>query len=89
MKEKCSLLINSITPESLKEEIKNALHYQSPEAKTNECKPHDLILAKALEQDREFRQSKRKRTSEDVPLWNLYDMTNIKTKAMHENLTLV
>ncbi|KAG2840782.1 hypothetical protein PC111_g3331 [Phytophthora cactorum] len=66
-KEKYSLLINSITPESMKEEIKNALRYQSPEAETNECKLHDLILAKALEQDREFRRSKRKRTSEDLP----------------------
>ncbi|KAG4048680.1 hypothetical protein PC123_g16013 [Phytophthora cactorum] len=68
MKEKCSLLINSITLESLKEEIKNALRYQSPEAKTNECKLHDLILAKALKQDRQFRRSKWKRTSEVVPL---------------------
>ncbi|ETI57422.1 hypothetical protein L914_00244 [Phytophthora nicotianae] len=65
-KEKCCLLINSITPEALKEEVKNALCYESPDAKSDKRKLHDLILAKALEQDREFRQSKRKRILHDV-----------------------
>ncbi|ETP29424.1 hypothetical protein F442_21422, partial [Phytophthora nicotianae P10297] len=71
LKEKCSLLINSITPEALKEEVKNALRYQSPGAKSDEYQLHNLILEKAFEQDREFRRSKRKRGSDDVQLQRL------------------
>ncbi|OWZ01511.1 hypothetical protein PHMEG_00027079, partial [Phytophthora megakarya] len=65
-KEKCSLLINSIAPDVLQEEVKNALRYQAPGAKNDERKLHDLILLKALEHDRDFCRSKRKRTSVDV-----------------------
>ncbi|ETI56395.1 hypothetical protein L917_00928 [Phytophthora nicotianae] len=80
MKEKCSLLVNSSSPEALKEEIKNTLRYQSPEAKTNECKLHDLILAKALDQDREFRRFKRQQTSDDTHIVN---QTNHKKQKRH------
>ncbi|KAE8982508.1 hypothetical protein PF011_g21584 [Phytophthora fragariae] len=53
-------------PEGLKEEVKNALRYQSPGAKTDEYKLHDVILAKTHEQVRDFRRSKKKRVSDDV-----------------------
>ncbi|KAG6576398.1 uncharacterized protein IUM83_09044 [Phytophthora cinnamomi] len=58
-KEKCKLLIESLSPYELKPDVKNAIRFQAPAALTDECKLYDLILAKALEQDRDFLRRKR------------------------------
>ncbi|OWZ13400.1 hypothetical protein PHMEG_00013278 [Phytophthora megakarya] len=63
-KEKCKLLIESLSPNELKSEVKNAIRFQAPAALKDECKLHDLILAKALEQDRDCLRRKRARYDE-------------------------
>ncbi|POM62715.1 hypothetical protein PHPALM_28094 [Phytophthora palmivora] len=45
-KEKCTLLISSVAPEVLKEDVKNSLRFQAPDAKRDEGKLHDLILTR-------------------------------------------
>lgn len=63
-KEKCKLLIESLSPNELKMDVKNAIRFQASNARSDECKLHDLILEKALEQDRDFRRRKRTRYEE-------------------------
>jgi hypothetical protein len=63
-KEKCKLLIESLSPGELKLEVKNAIRFQVPAARSDECKLHNLVLEKALEQDRDFRRRKRARYDE-------------------------
>ncbi|KAE9127484.1 hypothetical protein PF010_g4874 [Phytophthora fragariae] len=62
-KEKCKLLIESLSPGELKSEVKNAIRLV-PDARSDECKLHNLVLDKALKQDRDFRRRKRSRYDE-------------------------
>ncbi|OWZ00649.1 hypothetical protein PHMEG_00028115 [Phytophthora megakarya] len=64
LKEKCKLLIESLAPNELKTDVKNAIRFQIPVARSDEKKLHDLILEKTLEQDRDFRRRKRSRYDE-------------------------
>ncbi|OWZ07580.1 hypothetical protein PHMEG_00020007 [Phytophthora megakarya] len=66
VKEKCKLLVVSLEPKSLREDVERVIRFQKPAAKDNKRELHDLILEKALEQDRHFQQRKRvKRQHED------------------------
>ncbi|OWY99040.1 hypothetical protein PHMEG_00030034 [Phytophthora megakarya] len=65
-KEKCKLLVESLAPAELKQDVKNALRFRAPAARHDEIKLYDLILEKALEQDRDFRRRKRVRYNEPV-----------------------
>ncbi|KAG3006159.1 hypothetical protein PC121_g13291 [Phytophthora cactorum] len=58
-KEKCKLLIESLTPEELQTDAKNAIRFRVPCARSHRQKLHDLVLEKALEQDQHFRRHKR------------------------------
>ena len=58
-KEKCKLLVASLEPSGLKEEVKATLRFQRPPAKEREDDLHDLILEKALEHERSFHRRKK------------------------------
>ncbi|KAG3054541.1 hypothetical protein C6341_g24674 [Phytophthora cactorum] len=58
-KEKCKLLIESLTPKELQTDAKNAIRFRVPCARSHRQKLHDLVLEKALEQDQHFRRHKR------------------------------
>ncbi|KAJ8571749.1 hypothetical protein ON010_g5083 [Phytophthora cinnamomi] len=60
-KEESKILIESLSPHELKLDVKNAIRFQAPAALKDECKLHDLILAKALEQNHDFLRRKRVR----------------------------
>lgn len=66
IKAKCKWLVKRLTPSSLKERVEEALDMSHRTAKENHHELHDLILEKALEQEKEhqsirFRQDKMKR----------------------------
>lgn len=63
-KEKRKLLVESLSPGELKSEVKNAIRFQVPDGRSDEYKLHNLVLEKALEQDRDFRRRKRARYDE-------------------------
>ncbi|OWZ15878.1 hypothetical protein PHMEG_00010406 [Phytophthora megakarya] len=58
-KEKCKLLISSLEPRTLRDEVERSIRFQKPNAKEDERELHDLILEKALEQDRQFQHRKK------------------------------
>ncbi|KAG3240428.1 hypothetical protein PI124_g14677 [Phytophthora idaei] len=61
-KEKRKLLIKSLTPEDLQTDVKNPIRF--PAAHSHRQNMHDLVLEKALEQDRDFRCHKRAKYDE-------------------------
>ncbi|KAJ8575617.1 hypothetical protein ON010_g3596 [Phytophthora cinnamomi] len=63
-KDKCKLLVESLSPNELKLDVNNTICFQALAALKEEYKLHDLILAKALEQDRDFMRRKRVRYDE-------------------------
>eukprot|EP00644_Phytophthora_capsici_P010180 jgi/Phyca11/50748/gw1.41.315.1 len=54
-KEKCKLLVASIEPATLRDNIKSIIKYQNRAAGENERELFDLVVKMALEQDREYR----------------------------------
>nr|KAE8918753.1 hypothetical protein PF009_g30934 [Phytophthora fragariae] len=56
---KCKLLVESLQPRSLRDEVATIIKYQARSAKQNEKELFKLILTKALEQDRDFQRRKR------------------------------
>ncbi|KAF1775285.1 hypothetical protein GQ600_4443 [Phytophthora cactorum] len=61
MRLKCKLLVESLEPRSLREEVATIIKYQSRLAKESEKDLFKLILEKAIEQDRDFQRRKRSR----------------------------
>lgn len=59
---RCKLLVESLEPRSLRDEIAMTVKYQARTAKEDEKELFKLILAKALEQDRDFQRRKRTRS---------------------------
>lgn len=60
-KERCKLLIASLEPVSLRDEIEAMVKFQHREAKDSEEKLFELILSRALEQERCFLQAKKRK----------------------------
>ncbi|KAG6610471.1 uncharacterized protein IUM83_06571 [Phytophthora cinnamomi] len=61
---KCKLLVESLQPRGLCEEVATTVKYQARSAKEDEKELFKLILTKALEQDRDFQRRKRSRSKD-------------------------
>ncbi|OWY98480.1 hypothetical protein PHMEG_00030748 [Phytophthora megakarya] len=61
LKLKCKLLVSSIEPQALREDIEAILAYQNRAARTDEKVLFKIILEKALEHERDFQRRKRQR----------------------------
>ncbi|KAE8964515.1 hypothetical protein PF011_g28637, partial [Phytophthora fragariae] len=61
---KCKLLVESLQPRGLREEVAVTVKYQARSAKEDEKELFMVILAKAFEQDRDFQRRKRSRTKD-------------------------
>ncbi|KAE9142973.1 hypothetical protein PF004_g33113, partial [Phytophthora fragariae] len=61
---KCKLLVESLQPRGLREEVATTVKYQARSAKEDEKELFKVILAKAFEQDRDFQRRKRSRTKD-------------------------
>ncbi|GMF36346.1 unnamed protein product [Phytophthora fragariaefolia] len=60
----CKLLVESLQPRGLREEVATTVKYQARSAKEDEKKLFKVILTKALEQDRDFHRRKRSRSKD-------------------------
>ncbi|ETN07735.1 hypothetical protein PPTG_13060 [Phytophthora nicotianae INRA-310] len=58
-KQLCRILIASLEPQALRDEVERAVRFQSRKAKEDEVALHDLILTKALDQEKAFQSLKR------------------------------
>ncbi|ETN07650.1 hypothetical protein PPTG_12993 [Phytophthora nicotianae INRA-310] len=63
LKLKCKLLVASLEPQALREEIESILVYQNRTARSDEKVLFKIILEKALELERDFQRRKRQRSS--------------------------
>ncbi|ETO68966.1 hypothetical protein F444_14326, partial [Phytophthora nicotianae P1976] len=63
---KCKLLVASLEPQTLREEIESILAYQNRVARSDEKVLFKIILEKALEHERDFQRRKRQRNSARV-----------------------
>ncbi|ETP11508.1 hypothetical protein F441_12976 [Phytophthora nicotianae CJ01A1] len=63
LKLKCKLLVASLDPPALREEIESILAYQNRTARSDEKVIFKTILEKALEHERDFQRRKRQRSS--------------------------
>ncbi|KAL3669953.1 hypothetical protein V7S43_005326 [Phytophthora oleae] len=61
---KCKLLMESLQSRSLRDEVTTTVKYQARSAKDSEKELFKLILAKALEQGRDFQRRKRSRSKD-------------------------
>ncbi|KAF4039680.1 hypothetical protein GN244_ATG08205 [Phytophthora infestans] len=61
---KCKLMVESLQPRSLRDEVATIIKYQARTAKANEKELFKLILNKAFEQNRDFQRRKRTRPKE-------------------------
>ncbi|POM69892.1 Hypothetical protein PHPALM_13793 [Phytophthora palmivora] len=63
MKLKCKLLVASLEPQTLREDVEAILAYQNRAARTEEKVLFKIILEKALEHERDFQRRKRQRNT--------------------------
>lgn len=59
MKQLCRILIESLEPRTLREDVERTIRFEIPEAKDSEEKLHDVILEKALEQEKDYQRLQR------------------------------
>ncbi|OWZ09958.1 hypothetical protein PHMEG_00017261 [Phytophthora megakarya] len=60
-KQLCRILIASLEPQALREDIERTVRFQARKAKEDEVVLHDLILEKALEHDKAFQRHRREK----------------------------
>ncbi|OWY92108.1 hypothetical protein PHMEG_00039026, partial [Phytophthora megakarya] len=84
-KERCKLIVSSIEPTALRDNIKLAIKYQNRKAGENEQELFDLVIKLALEQEREFRSRKNAKNSNQLPQQNHEQRRrSVKTKQRRQ-----
>lgn len=64
-KQLCSILIKSLEPKALREEVDRTARFQTRKAREDEVILHDLILEKALDQEKAYQSQRRAKRDRD------------------------